>query len=229
MRGRGGVAGGGLCARAAGGAGEGEGWSGGRGVAGASHAAGAAGRGFGLTPSGLTPFGLTPSAPQQPVLKAPLTRPARPQAEVFSEVSDLVQSALDGYKVCLFSYGEQQQRAARLPAAAAAAAAASRRRGARVRGAPSAPGAGVVTCRARPAPLLHPRRPAGQTGAGKTHTMQGGRLYESQGIIPRAISKVCGRAAVCVGGGRSVAGLLWRPSKAGRALLCCTARLLLAR
>jgi len=53
---------------------------------------------------------------------------------VFDEVSDLVQSALDGYKVCLFSYG--------------------------------------------------------QTGAGKTHTMQGSRSIEGQGIIPRAISKV---------------------------------------
>lgn len=58
------------------------------------------------------------------------------QAAVFEEVSDLVQSALDGYKVCLFSYG--------------------------------------------------------QTGAGKTHTMQGSRSFEGQGIIPRAISKVCG-------------------------------------
>lgn len=53
---------------------------------------------------------------------------------MFEEVSDLVQSALDGFKVCLFSYG--------------------------------------------------------QTGAGKTHTMQGSRSFEGQGIIPRAISKV---------------------------------------
>lgn len=53
---------------------------------------------------------------------------------MFEEVSDLVQSALDGYKVCLFSYG--------------------------------------------------------QTGAGKTHTMQGSRSHQGQGIIPRAISKV---------------------------------------
>ncbi len=57
-----------------------------------------------------------------------------PQAAVFEEVSDLVQSALDGYKVCLFSYG--------------------------------------------------------QTGAGKTHTMQGSRSFEGQGIIPRSIAKV---------------------------------------
>lgn len=61
-------------------------------------------------------------------------RPKDTQSRIFEEVSDLVQSALDGYKVCLFSYG--------------------------------------------------------QTGAGKTHTMQGGRSYESQGIIPRSISKI---------------------------------------
>ncbi|PRW56860.1 P-loop containing nucleoside triphosphate hydrolase [Chlorella sorokiniana] len=61
-------------------------------------------------------------------------KPESSQASVFEEVSDLVQSALDGYKVCLFSYG--------------------------------------------------------QTGAGKTHTMQGSRAYEGQGIIPRAISKI---------------------------------------
>ena len=31
----------------------------------------------------------------------------------------------------------------------------------------------------------------GQTGAGKTHTMQGSRGPDGQGIIPRAILKVC--------------------------------------
>lgn len=61
-------------------------------------------------------------------------KPTDTQARIFDEVSDLVQSALDGFQVCLFSYG--------------------------------------------------------QTGAGKTHTMQGGRSYEAQGIIPRAISKI---------------------------------------
>ena len=60
--------------------------------------------------------------------------PEAGQPTVFAEVSDLVQSALDGFKVCLFSYG--------------------------------------------------------QTGAGKTHTMQGSRSFESQGIIPRAIAKI---------------------------------------
>lgn len=63
---------------------------------------------------------------------------------MFEEVSDLVQSALDGFKVCLFSYG--------------------------------------------------------QTGAGKTHTMQGSRSYEGQGIIPRAISKVGGARGLRWGG-----------------------------
>lgn len=32
--------------------------------------------------------------------------PAKNQADVFRDVSDLVQSALDGYNVCLFSYGQ---------------------------------------------------------------------------------------------------------------------------
>ncbi len=54
--------------------------------------------------------------------------------QVFDEVSEVVQSALDGYKVCLFSYG--------------------------------------------------------QTGAGKTHTMQGGPSPQGRGIMPRAMEKV---------------------------------------
>lgn len=32
--------------------------------------------------------------------------PAKNQADVFRDVSDMVQSALDGYNVCLFSYGQ---------------------------------------------------------------------------------------------------------------------------
>lgn len=54
--------------------------------------------------------------------------------QVFASVSELVQSALDGYHVCLFSYG--------------------------------------------------------QTGAGKTHTMQGVDSPIGRGIIPRSVEKV---------------------------------------
>ena len=61
-------------------------------------------------------------------------KPEVTQSGVFEQVADLVQSALDGYKVCLFSYG--------------------------------------------------------QTGAGKTYTMQGGNAPGQEGIIPRSISKI---------------------------------------
>ena len=61
------------------------------------------------------------------------------QEEVFNGVSELVQSALDGYHVCLFSYG--------------------------------------------------------QTGAGKTYTMQGSNTPSGRGIIPRAVEKILQTAA----------------------------------
>jgi len=56
------------------------------------------------------------------------------QEDIYQEVSDFVQSALDGYNVCLFSYG--------------------------------------------------------QTGGGKTHTMQGYGSGEMRGIIPRAAEQI---------------------------------------
>lgn len=61
-------------------------------------------------------------------------KPEATQTDIFNQVSDLVQSALDGYNVCLFSYG--------------------------------------------------------QTGAGKTHTMQGNNVPGQEGIIPRSIAKI---------------------------------------
>ncbi|KAI8468897.1 MAG: kinesin-domain-containing protein [Monoraphidium minutum] len=63
--------------------------------------------------------------------------PQSTQAQIFGEVSELVQSALDGYHVCLFSYG--------------------------------------------------------QTGAGKTYTMQGAPSKDGAGIIPRAVELILGR------------------------------------
>lgn len=60
--------------------------------------------------------------------------PSDSQANIFSEVAELVQSALDGYHVCLFSYG--------------------------------------------------------QTGAGKTFTMQGTPDEQGRGIIPRAVEQL---------------------------------------
>ncbi|GIL75026.1 hypothetical protein Vretimale_2510 [Volvox reticuliferus] len=64
--------------------------------------------------------------------------PDSTQEQVFGAVSELVQSALDGFHVCVFSYG--------------------------------------------------------QTGAGKTHTMQGGDTPTSRGIIPRALEQILANA-----------------------------------
>ncbi|GIL47931.1 hypothetical protein Vafri_4549 [Volvox africanus] len=64
--------------------------------------------------------------------------PDSTQEQVFGAVSELVQSALDGFHVCVFSYG--------------------------------------------------------QTGAGKTHTMQGGDTPASRGIIPRALEQILANA-----------------------------------
>ena len=61
-------------------------------------------------------------------------RPQTAQAVVFEEVEGLVQSALDGYKVCIFAYG--------------------------------------------------------QTGTGKTFTMQGTKEPEQWGLIPRSLAKI---------------------------------------
>lgn len=65
--------------------------------------------------------------------------PTISQAQVFEAVADVVQSALDGYKVCLFSYG--------------------------------------------------------QTGAGKTYTMQGGEGIGEEGIVPRSVEKILATVA----------------------------------
>jgi kinesin family protein C1 len=65
--------------------------------------------------------------------------PASTQADVFEEVCEVVQSAMDGYNVCIFAYG--------------------------------------------------------QTGAGKTHTMEGGAEPAAHGIIPRTVREVFRQAA----------------------------------
>ena len=96
------------------------------------------------------------------------------QEEVFGEVSEFVQSALDGYQVCLLSYGQtgfvsaSRRAAHRAPDAAMA----------------SRPGA---------SPRRH-RRDSPHAGSGKTHTMQGAGSGPMRGIIPRAMEQV---AAYC--------------------------------
>ena len=101
------------------------------------------------------------------------------QEEVFGEVSEFVQSALDGYQVCLLSYGQT--------------------------GFVSA----SFACRWRRVPPRRPRRcrrdaidathhqrshDAHNAGSGKTHTMQGAGSGPMRGIIPRAMEQV---AAYC--------------------------------
>jgi hypothetical protein len=87
--------------------------------------------------------------------------PAASQANVFAQVADVVQSALDGYNVCP-SYKTCLQ--VLLPC-------------------------DWHVC----ANFAHPAQVClfsyGQTGAGKTHTMQGGSGTQ-QGIIPRSVHKV---------------------------------------
>lgn len=92
---------------------------------------------------------------------------ARAQAEVFAEVAQLVQSALDGYRVCIFAYGST---GARVECCGVPA---TRRAGERAR---------ALTARAR-----HP------AGSGKTHTMIGG-AGEERGVVPRALEKLYARA-----------------------------------
>jgi kinesin family protein C1 len=86
---------------------------------------------------------------------------------VFAEVAQLVQSALDGYRVCIFAYGST--------------------------GAPAERCGVPATCRAgtrAPALTAQTRHSA---GSGKTHTMIGG-AGEERGVVPRALEKLYARA-----------------------------------
>ena len=91
------------------------------------------------------------------------------QEEVFGEVSEFVQSALDGYQVCLLSYGQT-----------GFASASFARRWRRVP--PRRHRRGVASS------------PSPHAGSGKTHTMQGAGSGPMRGIIPRAMEQV---AAYC--------------------------------
>ena len=87
--------------------------------------------------------------------------PAASQAEVFAVVADVVQSALDGYNVCpLYRRCDRQ----------------------------SCLTAGTLCGNTNPVAQVC-LFSYGQTGAGKTHTMQGGSGTQ-QGIIPRSVHKV---------------------------------------
>ena len=93
------------------------------------------------------------------------------QEEVFGEVSEFVQSALDGYQVCLLSYGQT--------GFVSASFACRWRR-----------------CRPDAIDATHHQRShdARNAGSGKTHTMQGAGSGPMRGIIPRAMEQV---AAYC--------------------------------
>ena len=92
------------------------------------------------------------------------------QEEVFGEVSEFVQSALDGYQVCLLSYGQTGFVSVSRPCL-------------RLRRAPDA----AMASRLASSPSPH-------AGSGKTHTMQGAGSGPMRGIIPRAMEQV---AAYC--------------------------------
>ncbi len=99
--------------------------------------------------------------------------------QVFAEVADLVQSSLDGFHVCLMSYGQtgaprRAMRAGRssVPWTGVALGASAEKSG------------GSAASRQRHAAHLC------CSGSGKTHTMLGGAQDESRGIVPRALDKV---------------------------------------
>ena len=96
------------------------------------------------------------------------------QEEVFGEVSEFVQSALDGYQVCLLSYGQTGFVSASRPCLLH-----------------RAPDAAMAS---RLAPPRRHRRDSPHAGSGKTHTMQGAGSGPMRGIIPRAMEQV---AAYC--------------------------------